>query len=69
MRINRDVLSTELARKCMTWKDLSEKSGINTVTLARINNGSQEPMPRTVGRLALALGVSIEALTVKADQY
>lgn len=62
MVIKRDVLANELARNCMTWKDLSEKSGVNTVTIHRVKSGTQEPMPATVGRLARALGVSVEHL-------
>lgn len=62
MKLNRDALYTELARNCMTLKELSLISGINTVTLTRINRGLQEPQPITVGKMALALGVPVEQL-------
>lgn len=67
MRINREALYTELARSCMTLKDLSEKSGVNTVTLTRINRGTQEPQPLTVGKIAKALNVDVEILLAKED--
>lgn len=62
MKLNRDAFYTELARNCMTLKDLSTISGINAVTLTRINKGIQEPQPVTVGKIAIALGCSVEQL-------
>ena len=62
MKIDRSIFMTELARNCMTLKDLSVKSGVNTVTLARIKNGSQEPQPATIGKIAKALNITVEAL-------
>lgn len=62
MNINTEAINRELARLCMTWKELSEKSGISTVTLARINKGFQNPKPKTIGRLANALKVDVEIL-------
>ena len=67
MRINRTVFLNELARNCMTLKELSRMSGVNTVTLTRINQGTQNPMPATVGRIAKALGVPVEVLIKEED--
>lgn len=62
MKINTDVINRELARLCMTWKDLSKKSGVSTVTLSKINKGFENPKPITVGKIAIALGCSVEQL-------
>ena len=67
MRINRTVFLNELARNCMTLKELSRMSGVNTVTLTRINQGTQNTMPATVGRIAKALGVPVEVLIKEED--
>lgn len=62
MRIDRTVFLNELARNCMTINDLSKKAGVSYVTVHRIKNGTQEPMPKTVGKLAKALNVTVETL-------
>ena len=43
-------------RKALTQEELAQKAGINRVTLARIETGA-EPYPKTVRKLAEALGV------------
>ena len=62
MKINHTVFLNELARNCMTLKELSEKSGVSYMTVNRIKNGTQELMPKTVGKLAKALNVTVETL-------
>ena len=44
-------------RKALSQRDLAERSGINRVTIARLETGLQAPHPRTTRRLAEALGV------------
>lgn len=67
MNINIDVINLELARMCMTWKDLSQLSGISTVTLAKINKGFRNPKPITIGKIAKALNVDIEKI-IKSEE-
>ena len=62
MNLNVGALNRELARNRMTWKDLSEKSGVSTVTLSRINQGKQDAKPLTVGKIAQALNVDVEQI-------
>ncbi len=68
MNLDVKALNKELARNCMTWKELSEKSGVSTVTLSRINQGKQDAKPLTVGRIANALNVEIETIIKTEDQ-
>ena len=50
-------------KRALSLTDLSEKSGVNRITIHRIETGKQKPMPRTVRKLAEALQVNVEELT------
>jgi len=52
-------------RKALSLSDLSQMTHLSRVTINRIENGKQKPMPRTLRRLAAALGVQVEELTVE----
>jgi len=45
--------------------DLAKLTKLSRVTINRIENGKQTPMPRTIRRLAKALGVSVQELTLE----
>nr|DAP92772.1 MAG TPA: Helix-turn-helix XRE-family like protein [Caudoviricetes sp.] len=62
MKINNERFEVALASSCMTLKELSEKSGIRQETIARIKKSLQNPNPSTVGKIAKALGISVEKL-------
>jgi DNA-binding XRE family transcriptional regulator len=49
-------------RKALTQQQLAERAGVNRVTIARIELGTDEPFPTTVRRVADALGVEPEEL-------
>ncbi len=49
-------------QQALSLTDLAQKSGVNRITIHRIENGKQKPMPRTVRKLAEALQVSVEEL-------
>ena len=66
MKINLKRLNLAQAQACLTGKEIQERSQISDVSLARIRSGKQEPRPQTVGRLAKALGVSVEYLIEEA---
>ena len=50
-------------QRVLSLTDLAEKSGVNRITIHRIENGKQKAMPRTLRKLAEALQVSVEELT------
>ena len=50
-------------KQSLSLSDLAQKSGVNRITIHRIENGKQKPMPRTVRKLAEALEVKVEELT------
>ena len=49
-------------KQSLSLSDLAQKSGVNRITIHRIENGKQKPMPRTVRKLADALQVDVEKL-------
>lgn len=62
MKLDVKRLHLELARLCLSKKELCDLSGVDVVTLSRIINGSQNPRPATIGRIAKALGVDVTEL-------
>lgn len=56
MKIDLNRLDLILARECKTMSDL--KDGVSPQTLTRIRRG-EEVKPRTLGRIARALGVDV----------
>ena len=50
-------------QRALSLTDLAQATGLSRVTINRIENGKQRPMPRTTRKLADALGVKVEELT------
>ncbi|WP_313132816.1 helix-turn-helix domain-containing protein [Anaerocolumna sp.] len=62
MKLNIKNLDLALANACLSVNELSKLSGVNITTLSRIRKGTQEPMPKTIGKLARALKCKTEDL-------
>lgn len=62
MKVDNKKLDVAMAYACLTVNELSQQSGVNIVTLARVRRGIQETMPKTVGKIAKALKVSVEEI-------
>lgn len=64
MLISKIKLETFLAKECMTYSDLSNKSRVSRITIQKVvnNNNKVEPRPATIGKIAKALGVTIQEL-------
>ncbi|WP_167955619.1 helix-turn-helix domain-containing protein [Anaerosporobacter faecicola] len=60
MKIDITKLMLLIANKGLSSTELSKLSGISTVTLCRIKNGSQVARPQTLGKIAMALGCKVE---------
>jgi XRE family transcriptional regulator, regulator of sulfur utilization len=52
-------------RRALSLSDLSELTGISRVTINRVENRKQKPLPRTIRKLAKALNVEVEELTTE----
>lgn len=59
MRINKSRLEMVLANKCLSLTDL--RGELSAFTLTKINNG-EGIRPKTVGRIAHALGVDVSEI-------
>ncbi len=57
---NHNRLSLARKRRRLTGKRLAELVGVTAVTISRLENGSHEPEPETLARLARALNYPIE---------
>lgn len=61
MRIDRIKLVTEMAKRNLTQKKLSEISGVSRVSVSNIKSG-KSCSEETANKIAAALGISIENL-------
>ena len=59
MKLDLKKVNIAMAENCLSTKLLSEKSGINYVTLVPYLNGRREPKPEILGKIANALGVDV----------
>lgn len=62
MNLNKEKVEVMLARKCMTYKDLCNKSGVWYQTIWKSFNRKKDTQPYTVGLIARALGVDVEEI-------
>jgi transcriptional regulator with XRE-family HTH domain len=48
--------------RALSQRELAQRAGLDTATINRIERGKQRPMPRTIRKLADALGVTTEEI-------
>ena len=51
-------------RRALTQAELAKAAGVSVDTVVKLENGRHEPRPATVRKLARALRVEVEVLTV-----
>ena len=56
-------------QRALSLSDVAQITGLSRVTINRIENGKQRPMPRTIRKLANALGVNVEELTSEQASF
>lgn len=61
MKINSKKVEMMLADRCMLYSDLAKKSNLSSFTITRMRTGA-EVNPSTVGKIAKALGVTVQEL-------
>lgn len=61
MKANRKKLENAMAQSCMNTKDLQKAADIPRPTLNNVISG-RNVRPGTIGRVARALGVSVETI-------
>ena len=52
----------QMGEKGINKSQLTEKSGLNKMTISKLLNGKTDPKPETVKRIAEALGVEMKDL-------
>ena len=62
MLISKTKLERLLAKECMTYSDLSDKSKVSRITIQKMVNHKIDPRPATVGKIAKALKVDVGEL-------
>lgn len=62
MQINKEKLQLAMANACMNISELSQKADISRFSLNAYSNGTRNPKPVTVGKIAKALNVKVEDL-------
>lgn len=62
MILSKAKLETFLAKKCMTYTELSNKSKVSRITLKRLVDNKVKSRPITVGKIAKALNIKVEDL-------
>jgi len=63
MEVNVERLKELRRERVLSLRELEERSGVSYNTIWRIEDGRQGPHPRTVRKLAEALGVEPSELT------
>ena len=58
MKVHKEKVHLELARSCMSLRDLSMLSGVPIATITAVIGG-RNARPETLGRIARALGVDV----------
>lgn len=58
MKIDADILRELREDLALSMRELSNKSGVGHNTIYRIENGRTDAQPKTIRKLAEALGVS-----------
>lgn len=51
-------------RRALTQAELAGTAEVSVDTVVKLENGRHEPRPKTIRRLAAAMGVDVEVLTV-----
>lgn len=59
MKISKEKLDIIMARKQMSINEICEASGLPGETFKQARRGVRNPKPKTIGRIASALGVDV----------
>lgn len=59
MRISKEKLDVIMARQQKTITEICEAAGLPLETFKQARSGARNPKPKTVGRIAAALGVDV----------
>lgn len=68
MKLSKEKLDIIMAQKQMYIKEICEASGLPKETFKQARSGARNPKPKTIGRIAAALGVDVtEIIEMERD--
>lgn len=67
MKVDKKKVQLLLAKQCKTMCELSVEAGFSRQWLYLLFSQKRNMMPKTVGRLAAALGVDVEEIIEQTD--
>ncbi|MDD4564653.1 MAG: helix-turn-helix transcriptional regulator [Eubacteriales bacterium] len=67
MKFNKDAFFIAMANAELDQSALAEKAGVSVSRVNDLYRGRVSPRPQTVGKLAKALGVSVEELILREE--
>ncbi len=59
MKVDFQKLQIAMANACMNKGDLAVAAGISRISVSKYFSGQRRPSPKTIGRIAKALNVSV----------
>lgn len=70
VKINPTRFNVTMAKLCLTTRDLQKSGGLSRSTIAKVKNDpNYVPNLKTIGKIAKALGVTVEYLTETEECY
>lgn len=67
MKIDKKKVQLLLAKQCKTMRELSVDAGFSRQWLYLLFSKNRKTLPKTVGKLAAALGVDVEEIIEQTD--
>lgn len=65
MKIDTSMVLIQMAKNCLTMRELAVKAGISCDCMYKLFEGKRNPKPATIGKIAKALDVDVETLLEK----
>jgi transcriptional regulator with XRE-family HTH domain len=62
MKINNEKLYVLMGNSCLTFGELSVKSGVSRVSINKFLKGKTDARPATIGKIARALNVNVQEI-------
>ena len=67
MKIDKEKLDIIMAKTHMYIKEICEAAGLPAETFKQARSGARNPKPKTIGRIAAALGVDVTEIIKTAE--
>lgn len=68
LKIDINKVLVTLAEKHMNYKEFCKVAKISEVEFRKIRSGGRNPKPATIGKIASALGVSVQDIVQEGDE-